>query len=186
MALRRNHYDAAFEAYLRHLRLPYVAVDEAKRASLPDSTLKSLDFIVNPTGRKNLLVDVKGRKFPSAAPEGASSGHLWENWATREEIGSLRLWQQMFGEQFQAVLVFAYDLLEVRWQEKHTHVWQFRQRAYAYYGVLVDDYATVMRQRSPKWETVTLGADDFRRLRRPMEELLLTRDATAGSAGISL
>ena len=32
MANRANHYEAAFEAYIRALRLPCVAVDEAKRA----------------------------------------------------------------------------------------------------------------------------------------------------------
>ena len=34
MAKRDNHYEAAFEAWLRWLRVPYVAVDEAHRAAL--------------------------------------------------------------------------------------------------------------------------------------------------------
>ena len=32
---RDNHYEAAFEAYLRARRLPYIAVDEARRSSWP-------------------------------------------------------------------------------------------------------------------------------------------------------
>jgi hypothetical protein len=32
---RRHHYEAAFEQYLRATRVPYVAVDEAKKALLP-------------------------------------------------------------------------------------------------------------------------------------------------------
>lgn len=66
MARRENHYEAAFEAYLRAQRLPYVAVDETRRALLGDGSLKSLDFIVSPAGAGDgWLIDVKGRQFPS-------------------------------------------------------------------------------------------------------------------------
>ena len=36
MAKRDNHYEAAFEAWLRWLRVPYVAVDESHRSAAPD------------------------------------------------------------------------------------------------------------------------------------------------------
>jgi hypothetical protein len=36
MAQRRHHYERAFEEYLRTRRIPYVAVDEARKALLPD------------------------------------------------------------------------------------------------------------------------------------------------------
>jgi hypothetical protein len=61
---RDNHYEAAFEAYLRDARLGYTAVDESRRTSLDDEPVKSLDFIVYGGGDSKLLVDVKGRKFP--------------------------------------------------------------------------------------------------------------------------
>ena len=32
MANRDNHYEAAFEEFLRSRRLPYIAVDEARRS----------------------------------------------------------------------------------------------------------------------------------------------------------
>ena len=35
MAQRRFHYEQAFEHYLRANRIPYVAVDEAKKALMP-------------------------------------------------------------------------------------------------------------------------------------------------------
>lgn len=38
MAQRRHHYEQAFEAYVRQERIPYVAVNEAKKALLPAST----------------------------------------------------------------------------------------------------------------------------------------------------
>ncbi len=45
VANRDNHYEAAFEEYLRTRRLPYVAVDEARRSILSDGrSIKSLDF----------------------------------------------------------------------------------------------------------------------------------------------
>ena len=48
MANRDNHYEAAFEEYLRGRGVPYVAVDEAKRSVLSDGgSIKSLDFIVS-------------------------------------------------------------------------------------------------------------------------------------------
>lgn len=92
MAQRRHHYERAFEAYLRHRRIPYVAVDEAKRALLPEHAqsarlrvpaavgadddpfapssaqpagprmLKSFDFVIYGE-KQNLLLDVKGRRI---------------------------------------------------------------------------------------------------------------------------
>lgn len=35
MAQRRHHYEQAFEAFLRDQRIPYVAVNEAKKALVP-------------------------------------------------------------------------------------------------------------------------------------------------------
>jgi hypothetical protein len=95
----RDHYQRAFEAYIRRRRLPYVSVDEARRALLPGggtlklhapeslrpappgepappappgATLKSFDFVVYAPGA-NLLVEVKGRKVARRRPVAASS-----------------------------------------------------------------------------------------------------------------
>ncbi len=43
MAQRRHHYEQAFEEYLRSRRIPYVAVDEAKKALLPMQAAASLN-----------------------------------------------------------------------------------------------------------------------------------------------
>jgi hypothetical protein len=169
MALRSNHYDVAFEAYLRHLRTPYVAVDEARRALTADASLKSFDFIVYSPAGPNLLVDVKGRRFPTALESG---GHCWENWATDDDVRSLLHWQRVFGAGFRSLFVFAYDIVEPRYRGRHTHAWDFHGRTYALYGVWVDDYLQTMRTRSPRWETVSLPLRDFARLRRPFDELV--------------
>ena len=57
MANRRFHYDRAFEHYLRANAIPYVAVDEAKRALAPGIDkgatlkLKSFDFATSSDAR---------------------------------------------------------------------------------------------------------------------------------------
>ena len=89
---RDNHYEAAFEAFLRARRLPYIAVDEARRSLVADGSLKSLDFIVSPPGQSSWLVDVKGRRFPS----GDEHHQYWKNWSTRDDLRSLAAWQNAF------------------------------------------------------------------------------------------
>ena len=91
MANRDNHYEAAFEEYLRARQVPYVAVDEARRSLLADSSIKSLDYIVSsPAG--SWLVDVKGRRFPSGEQK-----QYWKNWSTRDDLVSLSQWERLFG-----------------------------------------------------------------------------------------
>src|SRR5277367_4689809 len=65
MADRSIHYEAAFEAFLRDRAIPYVAVDEAKKALFANAKLKSFDFVVYSRSGPNLLIDVKGRQARS-------------------------------------------------------------------------------------------------------------------------
>src|SRR5215213_1813457 len=106
---RGNHYEKAFEAYLRDRRLGYVAVDESRRASLDDEPVKSVDFIVYGLAGARLLVDVKGRKFPGGPAD--KPRRVWQNWVEREDVTGLERWQESFGPEYQAVLVFAYHIL---------------------------------------------------------------------------
>ena len=48
MANRNVHYEAAFENYLRTKALPYVSVDEAKKATFGKISLKSFDVLKQP------------------------------------------------------------------------------------------------------------------------------------------
>ncbi|HVW37325.1 MAG TPA: HYExAFE family protein, partial [Pirellulales bacterium] len=106
MANRDNHYEAAFEAFLRSRRIPYVAVDESKRSVLADASIKSLDFLVSTKAGVTWLVDVKGRNFPGGAQK-----QYWKNWSTRDDLVSMAQWQRLFGERFEALFVFAYRVL---------------------------------------------------------------------------
>ena len=110
MAKRDNHYEAAFEAWLRSLEVPYVAVDEAHRSPGPAQTLKNVDFIVSPVGLpiaepRSWLVDVKGRQFPTAKKQ------FWRNWSTADELSSLANWEQHLGPAANGLLVFAYNVV---------------------------------------------------------------------------
>lgn len=181
MAKRTNHYDAAFEEYLRGTCTPYVVVDEQRRALLLDASLKSMDFIVTSRRSENLLVDVKGRRFPTGGADGKGgcldgktrgAGHKWENWATEDDITSLLRWQDVFGGGFRSLLVFAYQIVDARFISELGRPFAHRGRLYSFFGVWADEYRTAMRARSSSWETVSLPSRSFRDLRIPVAELL--------------
>lgn len=169
MAIRGNHYDAAFESFLRARRTPYVAVDEQRRALLEEQSLKSMDFIVYSRKTTNLLVDVKGRKFPSG---GTAGGHKWENWATAEDVPCLLQWQRVFGNDFRALLVFAYHIVSDESRSEFPDIFEFRDRPYAFFGIWADDYEKSMQTRSASWQTVSVPSHAFREFRRPINEFL--------------
>jgi hypothetical protein len=168
MANRDNHYEAAFEAYLRRERLPYIAVDETRRSLVPDGSLKSLDFIVSPPGGVSWLVDVKGRRFPS----GDEHQQYWKNWSTRDDLRSLAAWQRHFGSGFCPLLVFAYHLVGSRSPLPHEQLFEFRGSHYGFVGVRLADYVPNARPLSDSWDTVAMPVGLFRRAARPMTDLL--------------
>lgn len=165
MAKRCNHYDVAFECLLRQIRRPFVSVNEVRRAPFHDTTLKSMDFIVYSKRSDNLLIDVKGRRLRT----GSAS---LENWTSREDVTSLMHWEGVFGDGFRGMFVFAYELPDLRSAASHTLVWEFRGRRYAFYGVWAQDYAEMMRIRSPSWQTVCVPRRDFRRVLHPLLDVL--------------
>ncbi len=169
MANRDNHYEAAFEEYLRGRGVPYVAVDEAKRSVLSDGgSIKSLDFIVSTPRQVTWLVDVKGRKFPS----GDIQKQYWKNWSTRDDLVSLAQWERLFGGGFTGLFVFAYNILGDRAPLACEQLFTFRERLYGFVAVRLMDYAGHARPISPKWDTLAMPAAAFRRHARPLDELL--------------
>src|SRR5262245_15074954 len=165
MAKRDNHYEAAFEAWLRWLRVPYVAVDESHRAAAGQRTLKNLDFIVSPSpSTGNWLVDVKGRQFPTAGRQ------FWRNWSTSDELQSLAGWEELFGPPSKGLLVFAYNVIGDRAPLPADELFLFRDALYGFVGIRLDHYASFARQLSARWKTVTLPTEQFRSLARPVRE----------------
>lgn len=165
MAKRDNHYEAAFEGFLRDRLIPYVAVDETKRAKLGDASLKSLDFIVSTPLGISWLVDVKGRKFPSGVQK-----HYWRNWSTADDIRSLTAWQHLFGGKSQGLFVFAYELVADRAPLPVEQLYEYQDRLYGFVGISLSDYAAAARPLSSAWQTVTMPAAEFRRKARGVQE----------------
>lgn len=166
MAQRRFHYDQAFEYYLRAKQIPYVAVDEARRALRGPMPLKSFDFVVYGESGPNLLVDVKGRKHT-----GRSRKQL-DNWVTQEDIDGLRQWEQVFGGGFEAALTFLYWCEAQPPDALFQEIFSFRDRWYAVLAVTLGEYRRHMQRRSPKWGTVHIPAASFQRISRPLLDML--------------
>ncbi|MBC7784991.1 MAG: HYExAFE family protein [Burkholderiales bacterium] len=165
MADRSVHYEAAFEGFLREKKIPYVAVDEAKKALFANARLKSFDFVVYSPNGANLLVDIKGRQAKRS-----STRRGYESWTTERDVEDLIQWQGVFGDGFKAVLAFIYWIETPMLPE--AGMYTFRDRWYLLMGVDLIEYRDHMRRRSAKWQTVCLSAADFRQLARPLESWL--------------
>lgn len=166
MAKRGNHYEAAFEAYLRCRQVPYIAVDEAKRALLGDASLKSLDFIVSPAVGPSWLVDVKGRRFPS----GEQQKQYWKNWSTDDDLRSLRAWERLFGPSARGLFVFAYEVVADRAPLPREQLFDFRDRLYGFIGIRLCDYAACARKLSAAWGTLAVPTARFREAAAPVDD----------------
>jgi len=191
MAQRRHHYERAFERYLRANRLPYIAVDEAKKALLPGragagahgggccrgasgEALKSFDFVVYRRPR-NLLLDVKGRR---ASPTGRM-----DPWATEEDMRSLEAWGKLFGCGFTPALVFLFWCPVCPAGGLFEEVFEHEGRWYALRAIELDDYRREMRPRSARWGTVCVPARRFEALSRPFERLARPADGNRRPTG---
>lgn len=168
MSLGHVHYEHAFEDYLRSVGRPFVAVDDAKKAVFSGAQVKSFDFLVYGSGSRNWLVDVKGRKLTIGRQ--GRRGHL-ENWTTREDVVGLQQWARVFGDGFAGLFVFAYWVTDPEngWPEIGC-VHRMDGRQYLLCAVPVDIYATHLRDRSRKWQTVSVAAKAFRELVQPASE----------------
>lgn len=167
------HYEAALADYLRSRGLPYVAVDEARQSVFAGTKIKSFDFVVYRPGGSNWLVDVKGRKFPYSS---GGSQRYWENWITQADLDGLEQWEAVFGQGFEAVLLFAYWLQgdPARWPTLRIH--PFNGRYYAFYGITLSLYRQYSRVRSGRWSTVSMPQKTFRRFAYPFAERVESTD----------
>lgn len=188
MAQRRHHYESAFEEYLRAKRIPYVAVNEARKALLPPTAeftvstpgsdsakpdaLKCFDFVVY-SERGNLLIDIKGRRVArrkaptTGSPLAAAPRSGLESWVTQDDVDSLSRWRTLFGEGFDAAFVFVYWCDDQPPDGLFQEVFEHRGRWYAVRSVKMDPYVAAMKQRSLKWRTVHVPSRDFERISEP-------------------
>lgn len=165
---RRNHYEAAFESYLRSRSIPYIPSLETHRCCLSNGvTMKNFDFIVTMPDRPSLLVDIKGRLFPG----GRNHKSYWKQWATQDDLTGLKLWESILGCQFQGYFVFAYLVTGNRSPVPPSQLFRFRKRDYAFIGIKLDDYLREARMISPKWQTFSIPTPKFKILAKPFDDL---------------
>ena len=165
---RSNHYEAAFEGFVRSIRVPCVAIDEAKRAICGDDALKNPDFLLYPQFGSNLVVEVKGKRAKNARGR-----RDWENWVTTDDLDGLVRWQTIFGPGFRAVLAFAYaEPIGPYPLPRQNGAFEFRGLEYRFWAVGLDEYVAHLRSRGPAWKAVAMARRAFRRRVRPLLEWL--------------
>ncbi|MEO0514095.1 MAG: HYExAFE family protein [Planctomycetota bacterium] len=152
--------------------IAYVAVDEAKRA-LHGKTgvagakkLKSFDFVVYSESGSNLLIDVKGRKHSG------KTGRSLQNWVTRDDVSCMETWSGIFGNDFEPAFAFLFWCDAQPPDALFLEVFEFNDRWYAVLAVRLSDYVGHMRDRSAKWDTVSLPAAAFNQVSVELKSLL--------------
>jgi len=166
-----NHFENAFESWLRESRLAFVPVDQAKRAHFSRSHIKSFDFLIypRPLGRDTIIAEVKGRRFEGVSLEKLTSLPCW---VTMEDIRGLIKWEEIFGSSYKAYFIFAYEIVQPDVDLDRFSDYHFQDRRYFWLCLTAEDYLKAMRSRSAKWQTVTLAAADFRKHARDLNELV--------------
>ena len=187
---RRFHYEQAFEHYLRAKAIPYVAVDEARRALTGKaggplkadavgpkgsaSSLKNFDFVVYSENGPNLLIDVKGRKLPASkvGKSGKTATSAFQNWVTADDVDHMAKWQGLFGDGFIAAFAFLFWCDAPPPDALFQEVFEYDGKWYAILAITLENYRQHMRPRSVKWETVNIPSKMFRDLSQPLEKML--------------
>ena len=164
-----NHYERAFEHWLKDHRIEYVAEYQHERATIRDVEIKSFDFLLYSNSRP-IIVEVKGRTF-----KGTSLAKMagFECWVTTEDVDGLLTWQKIVGGGHRAFFVFAYKMAKIDVDFDGRDVFDFGEKKYLFFCITLEDYRRFMKRRSPKWQTVTLPADKFRQCAKPLSEFLL-------------
>ncbi len=165
-----NDYERAFGKWLIDNRVQYTAVDEQKRAALGKSNIKSFDYLLYPPNQQIVAAEVKGRKF-----RGRSFVKLagFECWVTTDDIDGLSKWQELFGATHNAAFIFAYHIAGADVDFDGREVYEFEGKNYIFFCIKLADYIRYMKQRSPRWKTVTLPADKFRKCAIQLQNILL-------------
>lgn len=165
-----DHYELAFENWLIDNGVKYTVMNQAKRAEFNDVKIKSFDFLVYPPNQPVIIAEIKGRTFKGSSFENLRG---FECWVSTEDIDGLTQWQKILGKDHRAVIVFAYKIENVDVDFDGRDTYDYKAQKYVFFAVHLDDYKKFMKTRSPKWQTVNLPADKFRRCAVQLQNLLL-------------
>lgn len=159
-----EHYERAFEEWLRLHRVPYVLVQQVRRPTDREGPLKNFDFLVH-SGDGHYIVDVKGRRFPQVS-RGRET--WWENWIHFEDLEGLLAWESHFGEGYTALLVYCYWLQLPPGEGAARKTITTGGRDYLIVAVPARTFAENCRRRSTRWQAVHVGTGCFTSLIRPV------------------
>ncbi len=116
--------------------------------------------------RRNLLIDVKGRKHSG------KTGRAFQNWVTRDDVTCMQRWAELFGPDFEPAFAFLFWCDAQPPDALFHEVFAYGDRWYAVLAVRLSDYRQHMRDRSVRWDTVSIPAKAFGQLSLPLKELL--------------
>lgn len=171
-----NRYETAFADHLRGLGVPFVPISEIRRSRFGELSVKSADFLVLPESGRKLVVDVKGRRYPSGSAR--SPRKVWENWATAEDLEGLGRWSHQLGPNFCGVIVFVYQIVPPFYLSPNTpDQFDYQGETFLLRGADVAEYRLLAKVRSPRWGTVAVSQAEFGRIVRPFSEFFSTETA---------
>ena len=115
-------------------------------------------------------MDVKGRRSDGVGRDGEPRQ---KTWVTQADVDGLRAWGDVFGEAFVPAFVFAYWLRGAAGETDELidtgRYFAYAGRIYSFWLVPLDDYVRHQRRLSKRWETVSVGRDEFRAISRPLD-----------------
>lgn len=165
-----DHYERAFENWLIDNKVKYTAINQSKRTEFNKSKIKSFDYLIYPPNQQTIIAEVKGKLFKGKSLENLAN---LECWVSVEDVDGMKNWQRMFGENHRAVFIFAYRIENIDVDFDGRRTYEYKKRKYMFFAVNLEDYTKFMKIRSPKWKTVNLPADKFRRCAVQLQSLLL-------------
>ena len=167
---RQNHYERAFENWLIDNSIKHLTIDQTKKAEFSRAKIKSFDFLLYPNDDRIIIAEIKGRKFTGTSLANLTS---LESWVTVDDCLGLSRWAKKLGQKHISVFIFAYKFENIDVDFDGRGVFHFGDDRYIFFCFGLDDYCSNMKTRSPKWRTVNLSADNFRKLAIPAEQFLL-------------
>ena len=166
-----NHFEDAFAQWLAQNKLVYVPIDDTRRAAFARCNIKSFDCLIYPrvAGGEIIIAELKGRRYEGKSLEKLTNLQCW---VTAEDIRSIIKWEEIFGNGFKGYFVFVYEAVNPDVDFDRFECFNYNDRRYFWVAAGACEYFKAARKRSSKWQTVSLAAEDFRKIAVDVNTLL--------------
>lgn len=111
------------------------------------------------------LIKILGRKFPS----GQKAPQYWRNWMKEDLLKSSLQWERWPGKKFRSLLVFAYEIVGEKSPIEQKLLFSYQGKSFAFVVIPAQVYRQYCKPLSPRWGTVSMSVNDFRKWGRPWE-----------------